>query len=236
MIFYDEYDNIINHQFMEKTEQDYGDYYIINSDIILELGARYGTVSCIMNQKLLNKKNQVVVEPDSRVWNALEKNKINNSCDFHIIKGFISNKKLDLENTDNCYGYGTTSVTNNNSTIDSFTLDEIELKHNLKFNVLVADCEGFLETFLDENPKLYNQLRLIIFEKDYPDKCNYEKIKNNLLNNGFICKVDGFHSVYIKLPYNFNVAIYKTSLGNFSDQECINHYFGHGYREHRGYC
>ena len=34
---------------------------------------------------------------------------------------------------------------------------------NLKFNVLVADCEGFLE----ENPELYNELEMIIFEADW---------------------------------------------------------------------
>ena len=61
MIFYDENDNIINNQIFEKQEQDLADIYIINSDIVLELGARYGTVSCIINNKLLNKYNQVVV-------------------------------------------------------------------------------------------------------------------------------------------------------------------------------
>ena len=51
--------------------------------------------------KLNNKNNQVVVEPDDRVWNALEKNKNSNNCEFNIVKRFISNKKLDLTNLDN---------------------------------------------------------------------------------------------------------------------------------------
>jgi hypothetical protein len=53
------------------------------------------------------------------------------------------------------------------------------------FNVLVADCEGFLETFLDENDGFLDQLRLIIFEEDRPHACNYTKIKENLVKNGF---------------------------------------------------
>ena len=45
------------------------------------------------------------------------------------------------------WGYGSTFIYNENSKIQSYTLDEIKNKYNLKFNVLVADCEGFLEVF-----------------------------------------------------------------------------------------
>jgi len=233
MYFYDENNNRIDNENIEKPEQDLADHYIINSDVVLELGARYGTVSCVINKKLINTKNQVVVEPDDRVWNALEKNKLNNDCNFHIVKGFISNKKLGLINHD--YGYGTTFITDNTSSISSYTLNDIQNIYNLEFNVLVADCEGYLETFLDENPILYNNLRLIIFEADYSDKCNYDKIRQNLINNNFICKLQGFQNVYIKIPHNFNVDIYRLSLGNFSNEQCIQHYIDHGYRENREY-
>lgn len=80
---------IINHQELEAEEQKLSDKYIKENDIVLELSARYGTVSCTINKKLNFKNNQVVVEPDSRVWKALEKNIKNNNCNFHIIKGFI---------------------------------------------------------------------------------------------------------------------------------------------------
>ena len=75
----------------------------------------------------------------------------------------------------------------------------MENKYNLRFNTLVADCEGFLEQFMDENPKLYQQLSLIMFEKDYPNKCNYAKIENTLKTNGFTCLVGRFHSVWKKI-------------------------------------
>jgi len=35
--------------------------------------------------------------------------------------------------------------------------------------------------FLNENSSLYNDIRMIIFEADYPEKCNYELIKKNYL-------------------------------------------------------
>jgi FkbM family methyltransferase len=191
--------NTIDIQRVEKPEQDLAKEYILEDDVVLELGARYGSVSCIINSKLKNKYNQVVVEPDERVWNALEKNRHTNTCEFNIVKGFISTKKLDLTNLD-CYlgGYGATFVENENTKIQSYSLDEIKQTYKLQFNVLVADCEGFLEVFFDENPDFCDTLRLIIFEADYPEKCNYTKIKNELTKKKFTKILEGHQNVWMK--------------------------------------
>lgn len=97
MIFYDENDRLVDHKNTEVTEQELSDKYINSSDVVLELGARYGTVSCLVNKKLNDKKLHYVVEPDSRVWNALEKNKTINSCEFNIIKGVIGEKNINCK-------------------------------------------------------------------------------------------------------------------------------------------
>jgi precorrin-6B methylase 2 len=83
---------------VERREQELANEYIQKNDSVFELGARYGSVSCIINSKLGCKTNQVVVEPDKRVWDALERNKKANNCQFHIVKGFVSNKPLGLIN------------------------------------------------------------------------------------------------------------------------------------------
>jgi FkbM family methyltransferase len=184
---------------LEKKEQELAQTYIQPNDVVLELGARYGSVSCIINHKLNNKNNQVVVEPDKRVWNALEVNKEVNNCKFNIVKGFISKKKLDLKNLNGPHkGYGTTSVENKNTNILSYSLDSIQKKYNLKFNVLVADCEGYLETFFDENPNFYDNLRMIIFEADYCNKCNYNKIRLALQVKKFNKILEGHQNVWIR--------------------------------------
>lgn len=198
MKIYNQNNNLVNTNKMEKPEQDLAKKYIKKDDVVLELGARYGSVSCIINSKLSNKNNQVSVEPDSRVWDALEKNAKINNCGFNIIKGFIGEKKMALTNLNNYYGYGSTFIYNENSKIQSYTLDEVKKNYNLKFNVLVADCEGFLEVFFDENPNFYNDLRLIIFEADYPDKCNYKKIREALIKYNFKAILTGHQNVYIK--------------------------------------
>jgi len=200
MKFYDENNNIIDNNSIEYIEQELVNKYILEDDIVLELGARYGTVSCSINKKLKNKHNQISVEPDDRVWNALELNKIKNNCNFNIVKGFISNKKLDLTNLgEGLSGYGSTYIENNNTKIPSFSLNETKTKFKINnFNVLVADCEGFLEIFFDENPDLYESLRLIIFEADYADKCNYYKIRQKLILNKFCKILEGHQNVWIK--------------------------------------
>ena len=191
MLFYDENNNIIDSQNIEKDEQDIAKQYIEPHNVVLELGARYGTVSCAINKLLNNKSNQVVIEPDEKVWNALEKNKNHNNCEFHIIKGFVSNKNFSLSNND----YSSSATESVESSIKSYKLEDIESQYNLKFDTLVVDCEGCLETFFDEYPHMYVQLKNITFEEDQSHKCNYEKIKQKLVENGFTKVYEKFNEV-----------------------------------------
>ena len=205
LIIYNETNHIVPHNEYERDEQLLVARYIEPNDIILELGARYGSVSCIINKIINNKTNQVSVEPDNTVLDVLHKNKKLNNCNFHIFNGIItSNNKYNklLLN-----GYGSTidindsmnkDIYNKSINIDCISLDNLQKKYNLTFNVLVADCEGFLETFLNENKCLYEQLNKIIFECDRPDVCNYANIKTELLNNNFKIIENGFQCVFIK--------------------------------------
>ena len=200
LVIYNESGYKVPHLEYERDEQLLVSQYISPSDVVLELGARYGSVSCIINKILTNKKNQVSVEPDSTVWDVLERNKNENKCDFMIYKGIISSKNYDLK----LNGYGSTvditnTITNMNTIhVPNISLDELQKVTGLTFNVLVADCEGFLETFLNENEILYKQLNLIIFECDRGDVCNYPYIKAKLITNGFVCLENDFQCVFKK--------------------------------------
>lgn len=202
---------------VEYPEQVLAQEYILEDDTVFELGARYGSVSCVINSKLKCKTNQVVVEPDERVWSALERNKTANNCEFHIVKGFVSAKKLSLTAIDSWDGYGTTSIENTNSNIPSYTLADIQDKYKLTFDVLVADCEGYLEQFFDENPNFCDGLRLLLFEADYPNKCNYAKIREMLASKGFIMKVEGHQNVWIKPHFVPKSNLTRSSLKALSE-------------------
>ena len=191
LIYYDENNNIIDSENLEKDEQDIAKKYIDPDNVVLELGARYGTVSCVINRILNNKKNQVVIEPDETVWDSLENNKNINKCDFYIIKGFVSNRNFELSDQ----GYSSSATESTNSKIKSYSLEDIELQLKLKFDTLVVDCEGCLETFFDEYPHMYIQLKNITFEEDQSHMCNYDKIKEKLVEHGFVKVYEKFNQV-----------------------------------------
>ena len=197
LIYYNEDNSKIDNNANEYTEQEMAIKYIKPDDIVLELGARYGSVTCIISKILNNPNNLVAVEPDPNVWTVLENNLLKNNCKANIHKGFISNKKLSLSAS----GYASTSIVDNNSTIPSLTLQEIKNKYKINdFNTLIVDCEGCFESFLDENPSILNTLTKIMYEKDYPDKCNYDKIEKLLIDNNFKLEVNNndFHLYWLK--------------------------------------
>jgi FkbM family methyltransferase len=200
MLIYNEKGEPVDTSKLETYEQFLATKYVRADDTVLELGARYGSVSVCINNKLNNRKAHIAIEPDSRVWEALTFNRTINKCEFEIVKGFVSTSKLDLVNLD-CYfgGYGATAVRADNTKIPSYTLQEIKIKFGIpRFTCLVADCEGFLEQFFDENPELYAELETVIFEADYAEKCDYKNIENNLLKCGFNPIEQGFQNVWKK--------------------------------------
>jgi FkbM family methyltransferase len=183
MKLYNEKGQEINYKNIEHIEQRLAQKYIEPNDKVLELGARYGSVSIVTNKIINDKSSHYVVEPDSEVWNCLQKNMELNDCRFNIIKGIISNKKYSLTGSN----YAKRSIENKNSNIKSYPLP------NINFNVLIADCEGFLETFYDENPTLFQSLDKMILEFDEPRNCNYSRLKQEFFNLGFVIKEEINH-------------------------------------------
>ena len=190
-IFYNEKDELINPFFHEIFEQYLTYKWIKPDDIILELGARYGIVSCSVNQMLNNKKNHVVVEPDKSVHSVLSQNKKNCNAKFTICKNPISNIPLEFINIKQ---YGLASYTKETTNIKkqiNITFDEFIKKYKLKFNVLIIDCEGCLCNFLIECPReMMKNINCIIFEKDNEKLCNYEAIVYIKLKELKFSKVD----------------------------------------------
>ena len=175
LIFYNERGHRFDHNEFETTEQRLCEKYIQPEDIVLELGARYGTISCLTNKIISNKKQHYVVEPDKAVWNALEKNMEINQCDFNILKGVIGEKNYKLSG----HGYAKQSIETEDGDIETFKIPDAP------FNTLIADCEGYLETFYNENKQWFHNLNKIIYECDMPQNCDYDYLLNEFKNIGF---------------------------------------------------
>ncbi len=186
----DNENKVINYEKYEYVEVMQAKEFIKPTDRVLELGARWGGVSVTTNQILEDKEKHYVVECDPSVWEALESNKIKNNCSFNIIKGVISNKKMSLKGR----GLATHTIEDKDGEIPNFPIPDVD------FNVLIADCEGFIEQFYDENKEFFKGLRLILLEKDRADYCDYDRIFKEFKELGFkqINPKFRFHTVWIK--------------------------------------
>jgi hypothetical protein len=108
--YYNEKGELINHKNEERDEQEQAYKYIEPNDVVIELGGRYGTVSAIINYKLNNKKNHVVVEPDENIVPTFKRNRDLNNSGYYILPKIISNSnKKKIEN-----GYSTHYIDSNN--------------------------------------------------------------------------------------------------------------------------
>jgi FkbM family methyltransferase len=168
---------------IEHEEQRIAKMYVQQNDVVLELGARYGTVSAKIQAQLANKKMHVAVEPDSRVIETLRANLERHASEAVVFHGIVSKTPGVLEGD----GYGTIVRLNGNGTCcASTTVEELEKQLGANFTVLIADCEGCLGPFLKDFPQLLEQLRLVHFETDPGyHQTDYEQIKLLLREHGF---------------------------------------------------
>jgi FkbM family methyltransferase len=199
--YYDENDKVINNIINERPEQHMANDYIMPDMKVLELGARYGTVSCVINNKLENPHDHVVIEPDKRVLKALIKNRKNHASKFTIINGVISKKPMTLIHAD----YATRTTNNDikddkskHVIVNNYSIKQIMYSTKVKFDVLVADCEGCMCTFLEENGEYIKHYRMIIMEQDFPNLCDYNAVNKKLLEWKFKLIVKGFVNVWEK--------------------------------------
>jgi FkbM family methyltransferase len=143
--------------------------YIPKDAKVLELGARYGTVSCVLSEVLDDPTQHVAVEPDSSVIEALTKNRDTNGGKFHIFEGVVSEKGYELAFIDpkfDLHEYGTYTKETDTPTIKNMTLEDLSVTYDIKFDCIVADCEGFFCDFVDENREAIKNMRVIIYEQD----------------------------------------------------------------------
>lgn len=188
--------------------------YIPKNARVLELGARYGTVSCVISEVLNDPTQHVAVEPDNSVIEALECNKRTHDAQFHIFEGVVSSKKYELgfiDSTFDFYEYGTYTKESENPTVQSQTLEQLEERYGVQFDCVVADCEGFFCTFVDENLERIKNMRVLIYEqdgipwKDYMEK--YKKLDDTLISMGFVRVCTIPHPKYENNPHFHNVWV-----------------------------
>jgi FkbM family methyltransferase len=157
-------------------------------DRVLELGARYGSVSITAARRVGPRGRVVAVEPDARVLPALERNREANGADFLIRWGTLSARPMRVETAHEAGGarnYSTFTTPRGEKSGGPPVLQtaELEAAAGGPFTALIADCEGCL-CEVPALPLLLGRLRVVLLEADAPQRCNYGRIRRALLAAG----------------------------------------------------
>lgn len=181
---------------IEREEQVDATLFIPRHAVVLELGGRYGLAAAVINNQLDTPTQHIVVEPDSFVQDALRTNRDSHNCFYSIFEGIVSRKPMYF----NRYGFSSfCSEVPNDTPIRTISLEELqELFGISQFTHLVADCEGGLVDFFQENKEFIATLEGIYFEKDNKAgmKVDYESIQEYLNQTGFVKKKSGFREYW----------------------------------------
>ena len=166
------------------------------SHTILELGARYGTTSCVLSQITRNSGRVIAIEPDPSVSQALAFNRIQHNCSFQLWQGTVSERPMSLGdpsykgkfNFD--YAQVTTAITN--TSLHRRVLPHVshvsslEDALGLRVDALLIDCEGCIDELWGAVD--FARIEVIIMEEDGPKKKQakgYSAVHERLRELGF---------------------------------------------------
>ena len=152
---------------------------------VLELGARYGTTSCVLAQATNNSGRVVSVEPDPAAHDALQRNRAAHKCNFHIFRGTVGRTSQVLlarrtGGSSKTYEVRTRTATPDEMkapahpaglrgigsdggggsslvVLDRLDVESLERRVGFRFNALVVDCEGCIGDVL--SPALLSRQR-----------------------------------------------------------------------------
>lgn len=159
--------------------------FVRPENMVLELGARLGTTSCVLAQQTGNIGRVVSVEPDTKAHRPLLRNRARHNCSFHVVRGAVGDTPLAMSSRFSHYATQTQLAAAGEPAIPSIDLTWLERRVGGKFDTLLIDCEGCIEGFFrGGNHRLLSQLSTIIIEEDAPAQVEYRKWHAKLRRHG----------------------------------------------------
>ena len=144
---------------------------------VLELGARFGTTSCVLSEAVGGGGVVVAVEPDTSAQSLLLRNLVSHRCaNVHVVRGVVSSRPMLLGPRSGYGGVGTrtqavspSAVNSTRGLLPSVRLRRLEQSIGRRVDTLLVDCEGCIGSVLGEDSlgeALLRQLDLILIEED----------------------------------------------------------------------
>ena len=142
--------------------------YVRPDATVLELGGNVGRSSCVIASILDDSSRLVVFESDPATAAQLKDNRDANGFAFHIEAAALSREPLIQCGWDTVPWHGGVDVPEGWTPVTTRewrqTLDTYE---SLRFNTLVADCEGALFYILRDHPGFLDGFETVVLENDF---------------------------------------------------------------------
>ena len=194
---------------------------ILPDDVVLEVGARYGTMSCSLARIQGNTGNLISVEADPAVWDVLQYNMEAHNCRAFLVLGVLGEQDMvmmeetKITKTMNFLslplGYArmtSSDLSVSGTRVTHFTWDDIEQKTGLVINAIIFDCEGCMFDILSSYRDKLRQVNKIIIENDnhLGPHCDLQCQQGNKLleDSGFI-----LHTSFLSYLQAFFVYVRK---------------------------
>lgn len=139
--------------------------YVRPDATVLELGANIGRNTITIATILNDERRLVTLESDPHTAGQLELTKRLNAAHFQIEASALSHQKLCQR------GWVTMPYTDSLpvdfTPVKTVTHQQLMDKYQLKFDTIVADCEGALFYIIRDEPHLLDGVHTVIVENDY---------------------------------------------------------------------
>ena len=186
--------------------------FVTPENTVLELGARYGTTSCVLSQMTNNSGFVASVEIDSTVYADLLHNRALHHCNFLIVYAAVTqsslfqysrsdaygNRALDCHNSSvtgtRCTYSGATRPENTYAErlrrglprpIPTVSFEAVEQQLGRPIDTLLIDCEGCISSLLDNQLHILRGIKLILIEHDMIPFVDYDKWFRLFRREGF---------------------------------------------------
>lgn len=144
--------------------------HLSEDSVVLEVGARFGTVSCAISKRQGHSGLRVSIEPDADAFDTLNANADRNNCKGLQVNGVVSQMNATMDAS----GYGVMAKPDINGAVKGFSPESLQgllsvhSKRSVKFTALVMDCEGCGFEFLQEHTSFLesNDLKTVFVEAD----------------------------------------------------------------------
>lgn len=172
----------------EEPEQLMTVMYLRPSDRVLELGSNFGRNSLTISSLLTNPSRQLVtLECHPAYFGRLLSNRDLNlpNCNFCAENAALSHRPLSISGWQSKPLEDGKDVPLGSVLVRTITFPELEVKYNITFDTLVADCEGALYWILMDEPHLFDNMHTVIMENDYFEQAHKEFVDKALRDAGF---------------------------------------------------